>query len=89
MSVLSRTVARMSDDFQQQLARYGRAVSLANETFPGMSRDERAVRALAAADLKEHAPGDHADPTCASCDGAAWPCSIVLGAIVYADPAYN
>lgn len=86
----STSLAYMSEDLQQQLASYGRAVVIANETYPRMSRDERAVRARAAADLKEHAPSDHgAAPTCSGCDGAPWPCAIVRGAIVYANPAYN
>lgn len=79
----------MPDNLQQQLASYGRAVAIANETYPGMARDERAVRARAAADLKEHAPSNDAEPRCSGCDGIAWPCGIVLGAIVYANPAYN
>ncbi|MFF5985383.1 hypothetical protein ACFY78_41800 [Streptomyces olindensis] len=79
----------MADDLRQQLAAYDRAVSLARETYRGMSSDERTVRAIAGKQLAEHAPSNRAEPFCDGCDGAPWPCSIALGAIKYADPHYN
>lgn len=79
----------MTNALARQLAEYDRAVALASETYRGMTSDERTVRAVAGKHLAEHAPSNRTEPTCTGCDGAPWPCSIVEGAIVYADPRYN
>jgi hypothetical protein len=79
----------MADELHEQLAEYDRAVVLTRETYPGMTRDERTVRSVGGKHLEEHAPSNRTDPTCAGCDGAPWPCGIVLGAIKYVDPHYN
>ncbi|MER7982617.1 hypothetical protein [Streptomyces sp. NPDC095817] len=79
----------MTDDFHEQLAAYDRAVALSRETYSGMTSDERTVRSVAGGHLAEHAPSNRTNPTCTGCDGAPWPCGMVLGAIKYADPRYN
>lgn len=79
----------MTDDLEAQLAQYDRAVAIANETYPGMSTDERVARQTAGQQLARHAPSNRTDPTCTGCDGAPWPCSIARGATQYADPRWN
>ncbi|MEU6611580.1 hypothetical protein ABZ922_42340 [Streptomyces shenzhenensis] len=79
----------MTDDLRAQFAEYDRAVALANETYRGMSSDERTVRAVAGQQLAEHAPSDRTDPTCTGCEGATWPCTTARGAMKYVDPRWN
>lgn len=79
----------MTDDLRAQFAEYDCAVALANETYRGMSSDERTVRAVAGQHLAEHAPSDRTDPTCTGCEGATWPCTTALGAMKYVDPHWN
>lgn len=79
----------MSDELRADLAAYDRAVYLANETYRGMSVDERAARGIAARHLAEHAPEGRSEPACAGCDGGPWPCGTVRGAMVMADPRSN
>ncbi|MER7694260.1 hypothetical protein [Streptomyces sp. NPDC097610] len=79
----------MTDDLRAQFAEYDRAVALANETYRGMSSDERTVRAAAGQQLAEHAPSDRTDPTCIGCEGATWPCITARGAMKYVDPRWN
>ncbi len=79
----------MTSELRQHLAEYDRAVALADETYLGMSADERGIRAVAARQLAKHAPSDRSAPTCTGCNGGPWPCSTVKGAIILADPRYN
>ena len=79
----------MTSELRQQLADYDHAVYLAGETYRGMSVDERAARRMAADQLAEHAPSNRTDPTCAGCGGEPWPCGMVKGAMILADPRYN
>lgn len=79
----------MTDDLNESLAAYDRAVRLASETYRGMSADERWARSTAAPQLAEHAPSNRTNPTCPGCDGAQWPCSTALGAVIMAGPHYN
>lgn len=82
-------VRHMTDKLHEQLSEYRRAVALANETYRGMTSDERAARAFAGNQLAKHAPSNQNDPTCTGCDGESWPCAIAEGAIKYVDPHYN
>ncbi|MEW2070981.1 hypothetical protein [Streptomyces sp. NPDC007346] len=79
----------MTHNMHQQFLAYERAVRLSGETYKGMSGAERSFRSIAARDLEEHSPSDQNTPTCAGCDGAAWPCDTARGAMSLADPHTN